>query len=371
MSLRIRRGVSTDLPTPVEGELLYTTDNGNLYVGFLDPSTNTVVPRLTSGQLIDDPNPTLAANLDLAGNNIVGVGNIQIDGTVFASGEINLGDGVEDNVIVGGQIGSNLIPNLNDAYDLGTDNVRWRTGYFKGLNVDGEMSLESIRADRFLGTDSSEVYNSNTGVLSAEVVEAGRIEGDLVGSVFSDDSTTLIDSLSNTLRINEIESLSPELSFMADQIGFLSAKTIDNFPLVKLRVFNQSIDNPQEFDPEDTVGGFQIEGLVQDEFKFAGGFGVQWALDADFNTPRPKARLVMQAGNNDEQPNLTQVASLEGNGTFSAPVLKPGTYADEDARDAAIPNPEAGMVIFLAGHNDSTGTPKFQGFDGTNWIDFY
>jgi len=61
---------------------------------------------------------------------------------------------------------------------------------------------------------------------------------------------------------------------------------------------------------------------------------------------------------------------VNSRGTASASVFKTGSYEDEDERDSLIPSPEPGMIILLTGHNDSTGVPKFQGYDGTQWIDF-
>jgi hypothetical protein len=44
-------------------------------------------------------------------------------------------------------------------------------------------------------------------------------------------------------------------------------------------------------------------------------------------------------------------------------VLQLPVYADNAARDAAIPSPQPGMMIF-----NSTGT-RFQGYTGAAWVD--
>ena len=54
-----------------------------------------------------------------------------------------------------------------------------------------------------------------------------------------------------------------------------------------------------------------------------------------------------------------QVQGTLGMGT----ALQLPVYADDAARDAAIPSPIAGQVIF-----NSTGT-KFQGYTGAGWAD--
>jgi len=51
-------------------------------------------------------------------------------------------------------------------------------------------------------------------------------------------------------------------------------------------------------------------------------------------------------------------------GEFKAEgAITPGRYADDAARDAAIPTPTAGMMVF-----NTTGT-KFQGYTGSAWVD--
>ena len=80
--------------------------------------------------------------------------------------------------------------------------------------------------------------------------------------------------------------------------------------------------------------------------------------------PKGRLRLIV-AGNfaSPTDPSTAVFADLEPSGAFTAPILKPGVYADTTARDSYIFAPEAGMMIFL------TSTKKFQGYDGTSWVD--
>jgi hypothetical protein len=210
MSLRIRRGLSTDIPTPVEGELLYTTDEGKLYIGYNDPEEGEVVPKLTGARLIDDNNPTLSSDLDLAGNNITGVGNITIDGTVNATGNINLGDQNSDTININGQINTSLIPTQDGAYDLGDPIASWRQGFFEGIRVNGEISANSLLVTNISAPDSTSIYNGTEGeisvpVITADDVNAISLNGDLTGSVFSEDSTLVVDAISNSFYTTELE----------------------------------------------------------------------------------------------------------------------------------------------------------------------
>jgi len=67
-----------------------------------------------------------------------------------------------------------------------------------------------------------------------------------------------------------------------------------------------------------------------------------------------KVAISMGSGNINAEP----AAHLEVGGA-----IKPGVYADDAARDAAITSPVAGMMVF-----NTTGT-KFQGYTGSAWVD--
>lgn len=240
MALRLRRGTDAERQsiTPLEGELIYATDTKELYVG--DGSTQGGV--LVSASLLDDTAPMLSADLDLNGNDIVGTGNINISGTITATGTVNLGDGVEDNVVVGGQIGSSLIPGTTDAYNLGDSLARWSEVHAvsvsaESVTVNGEVSVGSIVTDgsiiksdstviydavtgnikvgSILKSDDSVLYNDETGNLSVSgTVSAAAFKGTLVG----DDSTILVDGVSNVLS-NGVVTLSGD-TFIGSTIAY-------------------------------------------------------------------------------------------------------------------------------------------------------
>lgn len=82
MALRLRRGTNAERLTiiPQEGELIYTTDTKELYAG----DGATVGGNRITGSTEDSP-AALTRDLDLASNNITGIGNINITGTVTAN----------------------------------------------------------------------------------------------------------------------------------------------------------------------------------------------------------------------------------------------------------------------------------------------
>tara|TARA_R100001377_G_scaffold23675_2_gene12789 strand:- start:321 stop:983 length:663 start_codon:yes stop_codon:yes gene_type:complete len=89
-------------------------------------------PRLTgsftlSGSLITDSASTGSfGHLNVAGNtNLVG--------DLTLGGDIQIGDSSGDSITIGADLTSNIIPNTDSTYDLGTSVKNWRVGYIEQL----------------------------------------------------------------------------------------------------------------------------------------------------------------------------------------------------------------------------------------------
>jgi hypothetical protein len=76
------------------------------------------------------------------GNVAVG-GNLTVTGTTtFNGGTITMGDAATDNVVFGADVDSNIIPDDDDSYDLGSSSQEWRNLY-----IDGTANIDSLVAD--------------------------------------------------------------------------------------------------------------------------------------------------------------------------------------------------------------------------------
>jgi len=193
MALRFRRGLESDrtIITPLAGEPIYVTDTGKLYIG--DGTTAGGVPL---GDVQSDTSPALGGDLDLNGNDIVGTGNININGTITATGNINIGDDSGDEINIGGQITSNLTPNQDSVYNIGTPLLRWNNIFTTGMQVDGQIDAVAVNAS-LVGDDSTLAYNKATGAFTGTFT--GSLDGDVTGSVFADNSTLLVDGVNGTI----------------------------------------------------------------------------------------------------------------------------------------------------------------------------
>ena len=65
--------------------------------------------------------------------------------------------------------------------------------------------------------------------------------------------------------------------------------------------------------------------------------------------------------------NTFRGAHIGSVGVISAGPITVPTYANENARDSAISSPQAGMIILVS--SDDSSLPKFQGYNGEDWVD--
>ena len=489
MALQIRRGTDAERQsiTPAEGELIYATDTNQLFVGGkISPSpTLSQGGILVSGALVNDTNPTLSSNLDLNGNDITGTGNININGTITATGNINLGDAVDDNVIVGGQIGSSLIPNADGNFDLGAPSGAWKDVYTVAINVETTASVGDLEvSNSIISPDSSIIYdattsslnianatitgnidlggniisnstviynsetgditaanisstgdlnvtgtitsneistgdiastgnivtidgnvrsesvttNSNsafdgilevagsvnitgnsdvTGIITASSILTGSVVGDLTGSVFNNDSTLIIDGNSGVINAVSGIVLTDAIGTVSGQplilqsgnpgqtlsVNGISSGTFGGEASLTIDGSKGTLEAPLDTVAGEIFGALKVRGYNDGSQVLGSIQQTSWDATADFSQSFPKSnwRLLVNAGAGNGINGFSYV-DLRHDGVLEGPVFKMNIVADATARDAAITSPEAGMTVFV------TDVAKFQGYDGSAWV---
>ena len=151
-------------------------------------------------------------SITTTGNVAVG-GNLTVTGTTtFNGGTITMGDAATDNVVFGADVDSNIIPDDDDTYDLGSSSQEWRNLYIDGTaNID---SLVADTADINAGTiDGATIATSDITVGAGKTldVSAGtltladnQISGDKVegGTINATTITTLASTTGNITTVN-------------------------------------------------------------------------------------------------------------------------------------------------------------------------
>jgi hypothetical protein len=242
MPLQVKRGPTADriLITPVIGELVYDETEKKLYVGdgttpggapasdfSIEDAQDAAASLITTGAhtninfSYNDIAARIDASIDLTNYN----GTINADGligSVFANDSTILINAVDGSVNLDGTVKGDIIPDTNIAYDLGSSSFRFRDLYLSGSSINlgaaiitatgsavnlpagstigGELLNASLLTElsaNIIADDSTVIVNTTTKVVTADTV--GFHTGDVKGSLFGDDSSTMIDANDHTI----------------------------------------------------------------------------------------------------------------------------------------------------------------------------
>jgi hypothetical protein len=208
MSLKLRRGTNAERLafTPDQGELVYTNDTKQLYAG------DGVTPGGTLVSYNGSLEGPLGGDLILTGHDITGSGNINITGTITSTGNITtqgnvvvqgnvtLGNDGGDNIAISGEINSNIIPNLNNSFNLGAEEKRWDTIYANNVFAELEGNVRAldstILVDAVGGVLRGQLQGSvsNPGETAVQGNVIGNVEGNLTGSVKAPNDIVIVDA---------------------------------------------------------------------------------------------------------------------------------------------------------------------------------
>ena len=113
-----------------------TVYHARLQIDDLQLQGNTISTTVSNSSIELDPNGTGTVNI-IANTNITGnlgvTGNISATGNVVIGGNIQIGDALTDEIIINAAIKSDLVPETDNTYDLGSASYRWRAIYSYNL----------------------------------------------------------------------------------------------------------------------------------------------------------------------------------------------------------------------------------------------
>ena len=111
-----------------------------LYIadGAIIPVTDSDIDLGTTSLRFKD---TYTGTITTTGNSNIG-GNLTVTGNATISGNLTFGDADTDSINLAAEIDSNIVPNTDDTYDLGTSTKQW-----KDLYIDGTANIDSLVAD--------------------------------------------------------------------------------------------------------------------------------------------------------------------------------------------------------------------------------
>jgi len=376
MALQIRRGTDAERQTitPKVGEPIFTTDQKEFYIG--DGTTQGGIQ--ISGTLVNEETPQLGANLDLNNNDITGTGNINIDGTITATGNINLGDAADDNVIVGGQIGSSLIPGTTSTHDLGAELSTWR-------NIYADTIIANTFEGKFDGEVTGSVFADDSSLLVDGIEQKffGSVRGnieDTTGTVIYDINTKNITV--NTVTMENGGSILGDRLVVGttDQVTYTQADPSAVTAWITYGQYHDSADAhniaftrtrgslfaPTALQDGDKIIDWALAPYDGSSYLNGGGWSALVGYDGSNYTTKWQIAVRNTSGNSpaileveEDGTHTDAIGSINNESVEFLQAPQVPVYADATARDTAITTPATGMICV-------TGT-TFQGYDGTAW----
>ena len=172
----------------------------------------------STGALVVVGGVGIGSNLNVGNNLLVSGISTFVGSVTFQGGTINLGDSNTDNINVIGEFVSNLIPNDDGVYDIGTVLQRWRNTYFLGIGTFGNgATLNSIQA----GVNSTNTIDTDTGILVLSSAD---------GVVITDANHSILGNLYVNGNFDITGDINVEGATIDNvQIGLTSSNTIDTY----------------------------------------------------------------------------------------------------------------------------------------------
>ena len=133
------------------------------------------------GTLFVDGDASINADLYITGNTYQ-TGSIDLTGNVKLGGNITVGDATTDFVAFGAEISSSIIPDVHNAFDLGSTDKNWRN-----LHVSGTAYINALEAQT-INLDSITVINDLT-VSGSTYLGDGNDILVVSGSIYNDQLT--------------------------------------------------------------------------------------------------------------------------------------------------------------------------------------
>jgi hypothetical protein len=367
MALRLRRGTDAErlLITPVEGELIYTTDTKKLYAGDGSTAGGNIVTGSGGGGG--------SATLDgLTDTDLTGASNSDVL-------TYNSSTSKWESVAVPG-VGIITLNTLNDVNTAGTttadllqyDGVHYVPKSIQEVILDDTI-VNSMIADASIGTLQLAPGNTYDGA------HLGSFDGDLKGSVFAEDSSIMVDSLSGVISGNVDNSItnSTELTLSGTDAGISitsGQNADDSFSLFDIKVskdgdvgssivFSKSRGTPAAptaLQDADEIMGINYFGYDSDNSPAVAAV-IQVAVNGTVGSGAVPGSILLATANAAGTPtpallvDSSQATNFQGAATFA--------NMTTGVRNALTP--AAGMVVF------NTTETKLQVYTGSAWADLH
>jgi hypothetical protein len=265
------------------------------------------------------------------------------------------------------------------------------------ISTAGKVSNSATTATN-ANTASAIVSRDGSGNFLANIITSNLIgnvtgnsngfhTGDVKGSVFADDSSLIVDGVSNQVIATKFISSGVELTGAGNILTFGTTANP-----VALRIIGEESESvgiysrtdgafdgggvlsfygqsgtylvPTKIVAEGTLGGLSFSGYNGTVYKSGALMVASVASGVDTTGDAFIASdIIFATSNGTTQPEL--VLTLRRDQVAESPCFRATPFADATARTAAIASPQAGMITYI------TSTNKLQAYNGAGWQDLF
>lgn len=219
-----------------------------------------------SGTGIVSSSTQIVSNLDsqninvgeITGSNLKLTGDATIDGNITLGGNITIGDATTDSVAFKGEVSSSIVPDVHQAFDLGSSSQSWNevhavTFYGDGSNLTGVTVSEAATQAYSFNNQTSVAVDHNFGSKNVNIVVYDNNDTQLIPA-----SVTLTNN--NTATVTFAQSTSGRVVVAKGGhllSGSVSAENVSGLGL-KIAELGYAITGSNTFVGDQTIQGHLI-----------------------------------------------------------------------------------------------------------------
>jgi hypothetical protein len=348
--------ISTTSPTLVLGTADNVVYNKRLTIDTIDITDNIISTNASNANIEFVPNGT--GTVEIIGNTNVH-GNITATGNITANGNITIGDADTDNVTFNADIASNIIPDLNNTYNLGSSTKKWNNAYLNDVTANNS-NIGDVQI--FANYIQTSVSNSN---LELRANGTGSIVIDNLS--FKDSTITSTGDItltpgSQSVVINSTGGLKIPVGTTAQRPTASAGKIRYNSDTTSFEGYNGSnwivLNGVQDLDGDTKITAEATPGANDNTIRFnVSGSTIVDITSTRLNAPKVTVDDIVVDGNTVSTGTVNTDLNLDANGTGS--VVFDGTLA---IKDNTITNLTSGGITEFI--QTGTGYVKFGGTGG-------
>ena len=308
--------ISTTDPTLVLGTADNVVYNKRLTIDSIDITNNIISTNDSNANIEFAPNGT--GTVEINGNTNV-YGNITATGNITANGNITIGDANTDNVTFNADIASDIIPDVNNTYSLGSSTKKWNNAYLNDVTANnsniGDVQIYANYIQTSVSNANLELRANGTGSI---VIDNLSFKD---STITSTGDLTLAPGNGN-VEINGTGSIKLPVGTTAQRPTAVAGKVRYNSDTNSFEGYNGTnwivLNGVQDLDGDTNVTAELTPGANDNTIRFnIAGSTVADLTSARFNVPKVTVDDIIIDGNTITTASGNTDIVLDANGTGS------------------------------------------------------